>query len=144
MKTLRSILYVSAAVRPPSYDEVMHLLNRARERNAEHSVTGILLLVDSSFMQYIEGPEHSLNAIFQVIKDDPMHKSIFEIVNEPIAERLYSEWNMAFVTTDFKAFTDSDQYNSLLSPKLAKSDVNPTDIAGLLNKFWNRYRPRES
>jgi hypothetical protein len=140
MDELHSILYISSAVNPPSYDQIIHLLTRARERNAAKDITGILLLVDSNFMQYIEGPEQNLKEVFEIIKKDPMHKGIIEIVNEPIQSRIYFGWNMAFASPDFKSFTDPEQYQTLLHPTLTKPHVNPTDIAGLLNHFWNSYR----
>ena len=140
MNNLRSILYISSAVHPPSYEQMRHLLHKARERNAINDITGILLLVDSNFMQYIEGPEQNLNNIYQIIKNDTLHKGIIEIFNEPIRSRLCSNWNMAFDSTDFKGFTDPDQYHSILHPNLIKADVDSADIYGLLNNFWNSHR----
>ena len=140
MNKLRSILYISSAIEAPSYDQMTNLLHRARERNAENDITGVLLLVDSNFMQYIEGYEENLNDIFQIIKNDPLHKGIIEIVNESIPFRLFADWNMAFATTDFKGFTEPDQYETILHPKLCKSNINSSDISGLLNNFWNSHR----
>lgn len=140
MDHLHSILYISSAVRPPSLNQISHLLTRARERNSEKGITGVLLLVDSNFMQYLEGPKQSLDTIFEIIKNDPIHKDITEIINEPINARLYSGWNMAFASPDFKAFTDPDQYQNLLTPKLTHPEVHLAEVSGVLNHFWNSYR----
>ena len=40
---LDSLVYVSSAVRLLGFDEIAYLLKRARERNKEYGITGVLL-----------------------------------------------------------------------------------------------------
>jgi hypothetical protein len=98
---LHAIVYVSSAVEPLTPAQIEHLLERARERNARAGVTGLLLYGDGSFMQYIEGPPEGLQPIYDIILADPLHRQINELLNEPIAEREFADWAMAYdsVTT---------------------------------------------
>ena len=53
---LDSLVYVSSAVKLLRPEEIEYLLTRARERNEEYGITGVLLYIGGNFMQYIEGP----------------------------------------------------------------------------------------
>jgi len=137
MTTLSCILYVSSAAGPISEAQIDHLLTRARARNAEANITGILLQRNGSFMQYIEGMDTDLQRIYTIIKNDPLHKGIIELMNEPIQTRVFPQWAMAYRTKNFQAFTDPDQYSLFLDPALAASLPETNPAAGALNAFWN-------
>jgi Sensors of blue-light using FAD len=96
MSDLQAIVYVSAATHLLAPAEIDHLLRRARERNAEAGVTGLLLYSDGSFMQYIEGPRDELQCIYAIILKDPLHHHIEELLVEPIAAREFADWSMAY------------------------------------------------
>jgi hypothetical protein len=96
MSALHAIVYVSSAVHLLSQAEIDHLLERARERNGAAGVTGLLLYDEGNFMQYIEGPRDGLMAIYQIILADPLHRDLSELLNEPVAQREFADWTMAF------------------------------------------------
>ena len=58
---LESLVYVSSAVRLLNLEEIGYLLRRARERNTEYGITGVLLYVGGNFMQYIEASKKKDN-----------------------------------------------------------------------------------
>jgi len=137
MTTLSCILYVSSAAGPISEAQIDHLLTRARARNTESNITGILLHRNGSFMQYIEGMDDDLQRIYTNIKNDPLHKGIIELLHEPIQTRAFPQWAMAYRTKNFQAFTDPDQYALLLDPALAAGVPETSPAVGALNAFWN-------
>jgi len=53
---LGCLIYVSSAQKALRYEELDSLLTEARERNQQLGLTGVLLYLDQTFMQYIEGP----------------------------------------------------------------------------------------
>jgi hypothetical protein len=71
---LTAVVYVSSAVDQLSDDNINYLLAKARERNLEHNITCLLLLIGGNFMQYIEGPADELELIYKIIQEDPMHE----------------------------------------------------------------------
>ena len=89
-------IYASAATRPFSTAELTALLQRARETNEGLGVTGMLLHVEGSFFQVIEGPEHVLRTLFSRISADKRHSQVTKIIWEPIAERTFDAWTMGF------------------------------------------------
>lgn len=145
MEKLDSILYVSTAVHTPKAQEIRHLVKKARVRNAEAGITGILLHHDKSFMQYIEGYEEPLDRIYQIIKDDKLHKSISVIIHEPIEHREFPEWSMAYKCLYFSSFTDPGQSLSLHQPdELKLPDEDKSTVRYLLNSFWSTNLPNLS
>lgn len=129
--SLRSLTYMSMAVRRPSQDEIDHLLTRARARNEAEQVTGILLYDAGTFFQIIEGTHDSIERTYAVILADPLHHHIIELLDEEIEVRDFEGWSMAYKAVDGLVPTDE-----ALSVKLAPAgDISPT--RHLLAAFWN-------
>jgi hypothetical protein len=84
---LDSLVYVSSAVRLLSLDEISDLLKRARERNKEYGITGVLLYIGGNFMQYIEGPKDNLDVIYKIIREDEQHTGLIMVSREAIENR---------------------------------------------------------
>ena len=135
---LDSLVYVSSAVRLLRPDEIEYLLERARERNLEYGITGVLLYIGGNFMQYIEGPKDNLETIYQIILKDPLHKGIILVSREAIDHRQFGEWSMAFQTKDVKGFVGSAEEKKIIEEKLELDDEEPSSARIVLNSFWNR------
>ena len=96
MEPLISIIYTSSAVRLLKESDLETLLMKARKRNDEFGITGLLLYCDGNFMQYIEGHEVGLLKIYDIIKHDPLHHRLIELANQLIPEREFADWSMAY------------------------------------------------
>jgi hypothetical protein len=94
--SLHQIIYTSHAARLMSGEELVRLLEHSRSANAAAGITGLLLHADGSFMQAIEGDPAAVHALFERIKRDPTHGGIILICDEPITQRSYADWSMAF------------------------------------------------
>ncbi|WP_145069291.1 BLUF domain-containing protein [Engelhardtia mirabilis] len=90
------VIYSSAARVPFEAAELTALLARSRRRNGELGVTGMLLHVDGSFFQILEGPRESVRELFERIARDPRHAEVTTIIDEPIAGRAFGDWTMGF------------------------------------------------
>ena len=76
--------------------ETQALLTNARCNNAAHGITGMLLLIEGSFFQVLEGGADAVDRTFEVIARDPRHDRVTQIIREPIAQRGFAEWSMGF------------------------------------------------
>ena len=140
MADLYSLVYVSTATRSLSMDDIGRLLEKARQRNLDQEVTGVLLYSDGHFMQCLEGPAARLASVYDTIKSDSLHFGIIDLVREPIKAREFSEWSMAFrVAGAFGASSPTHQ-DELLSARLSPSDQPMSLSRGLLARFWSRGR----
>jgi hypothetical protein len=90
-------IYASAATRPFTTPELTALLQVARDRNKRLDVTGMLLYVQGSFFQVLEGQAATVDALLKLIEADPRHNQLTVIIREPITHRSFKEWTMGFL-----------------------------------------------
>jgi Sensors of blue-light using FAD len=93
-------IYASLAAPSFKEDELPLLLERARHANAGQSLTGMLLYIEGSFFQVLEGEAEAVDAVYTRIIRDPRHTRVTLIIREPIAQRDFSEWTMGFSVVD--------------------------------------------
>lgn len=135
---LDSLVYVSAAVRLLSPEEIEYLLTRARDRNKEYGITGVLLYIGGNFMQYIEGPADNLEVIYRIIREDKQHTGIILVSREAIESRQFGDWSMAYNTKDLKGYVGSESERQLLEKDLELPATSPSTSRIVLHSFWNR------
>ena len=94
MSSLIHVAYASEASIEFSNQAVQRLLEDARRNNAAIGVTGILLLVDRSFFQVLEGEPTVVSSLYEKIERDTRHKHVVKLIREPIEERDFRDWSM--------------------------------------------------
>ena len=98
MNRLVHCIYSSAATAEFAEHDIPQLLEKTRSANASRGITGMLLYIEGSFFQVLEGDGASVDALFQMISADSRHKHVTLIIREPIAERSFGGWTMGFAT----------------------------------------------
>jgi hypothetical protein len=78
---------------------VQDILSVARRKNAQLGFTGALMFNSGCFLQILEGRHAPLLELFERIKRDERHSAVSMLTIEPIAERAFGNWSMAFVGT---------------------------------------------
>jgi hypothetical protein len=106
MPPLIHCIYSSAAGPSFKEHEIPVLLEGIRHANAARDVTGMLLYVDGSFFQVLEGEAAVVEPLYEKIKRDPRHAGVTLIIKEPILERSFGEWTMGFATLDTQEAAD--------------------------------------
>lgn len=96
MSQLTHVIYSSTAAQPFSRSDLVNLLARARNKNADRGVTGMLLYTEGSFFQVLEGDVAQVDGLFAEIARDPRHRDLVTIIREPILRRSFGEWTMGF------------------------------------------------
>lgn len=89
-------IYASASTCHFGDDELSLLLRQARQVNQALGITGMLLHVDGSFFQVLEGEPEKVDGLFDKISRDPRHSRVTLIVREPIAKRSLTDWTMGY------------------------------------------------
>lgn len=130
-------MYFSTAVEVPTTAQLTHLLARARHRNAQEAVTGVLLYAQGSFIQYLEGPVPSVERVYQRILEDPLHHGITEVFREPIATREFFEWSMAFAPTKASGLCARFPMSDALVSRICASEDSLSGARHLLHACWN-------
>lgn len=96
---LARLIYVSRSSGPRATD-LAHILRTSRTNNARGGLTGALCLLDGVYMQYLEGEERAVEALFAVIERDPRHAQPRVLDRSFIAARAFSGWSMALLVWD--------------------------------------------
>jgi hypothetical protein len=132
---LWQMVYASAAsseFAPSDLDEVLRV---ARERNALIGVTGMLLYVESSFLQILEGDINRLDLLFDRIKDDPRHTQILLLLRAPIDQRSFTSWTMGYSQVTFGEIQEASGVNTFFATPEDYADLGDVKLAKVLDLF---------
>lgn len=116
------LLYASRAVdtSPAAIDAIC---TSARQHNAEHGVTGVLVYGGGIFMQALEGGRQIVSDLYGVIQRDARHKDVALLHYEEITERRFGGWTMGLVNT-------SRINPSTLLKYSERAELNPYAVSG--------------
>lgn len=135
MSTLMHLIYSSAASRPFDRDELLEMLERARSVNATLDVTGMLLYVNGSFLQILEGPPIQVEELFEKIALDKRHTNIVTIISEPIARRDFEDWSMGFAEVTEEDLKSIDGLEDFFGTDYLLTSLDPGRTKKLLKAF---------
>ncbi len=132
-----SLVYVSSAARELSNDELVTLLHQSREKNARLDVTGMLLYKDGNFMQVLEGPDHAVRELFEAICSDGRHRGVIRLLEQPIEEREFPGWSMAFQNLRDGSLRNLSGYSEFMNEPLDSKafQTDPGHAQRLLQVF---------
>ncbi|PYY47278.1 hypothetical protein DEJ03_05315 [Curtobacterium sp. MCLR17_043] len=120
--TMRSLVYTSTQTRPITDSELAQILAVGREKNTRLGVTGMLAHRDDNCIGIIEGEDDVVRERFDQVQADPRHTNVRVLLDEPIAQRSFPDWSMAFQSLD-PLMHDVPGFSDLFSPG------RPTDPA---------------
>lgn len=140
---LTHLIYTSAATKEFNPADLKMILQIARGKNAQQSVTGMLLYTSGSFFQVLEGEEATLTELFTHIALDPRHKSVTKIIHEPIAQRSFGDWTMGFLEGDTSELEMIEGLNDFFRQGNSLTNLESGRAKKLLSAFaQGRWRAR--
>lgn len=78
-------------------DIIESILQSAHKNNKKADITGMLVLIDATFIQVLEGSEQSITDLFDVIQTDKRHRSVQLLSIQPISKRAFPNWTMGYL-----------------------------------------------
>jgi hypothetical protein len=106
--------------------EIEQILATARHKNAENHVTGALMFNAGCFAQVLEGEQEAVQDTFERIQYDRRHSEVVMLSLEPIAQREFSNWSMAYHGVNTKAsemFADITDKSGFNAENLKSHDI---------------------
>ncbi len=94
--SLSQLIYISSARFLLSDQELLELLCQARDFNAAHDISGILVYNDGVFIQVLEGHASTISNLYQRIQRDQRHHRCITLLHQHIAQRAFEGWVMGF------------------------------------------------
>jgi hypothetical protein len=109
--SINQLVYVSQSTRKMSSEDLNEIQRSAKNNNQHIDVTGSLFYNGGWFLQVLEGPLETLNALYKKIEKDPRHKNSRILYNEPAKFRTFTRWSMNMTNLDNR---QADKYDQLV------------------------------
>ncbi len=131
------LLYTSKAVNPFKDDELQKLLELARFKNSQKTITGMLLYCNSHFIQLLEGDENDLSELFEIISSDDRHTDVKKVLEGNVEKPQFPDWSMGYKYLTPQQLTNLDKHENIdVSAFIRKTQ--PYKLLKLLSgKSWN-------
>ena len=92
---LKQVIYVSERT-DLSEDSLTNIFDTSHKNNPEKGITGCLLIGSNSYLQFLEGPNLAVDALYSKINMDRRHKNVKKLHDQNVEEKLFSSWTMKF------------------------------------------------
>lgn len=76
--------------------DIEDMLFQIREKNKRLAITGVLLLLQGRFVQYIEGHAPEIDKVYHSIENDSRHNELILLDSGNIEARQFKDWSMAY------------------------------------------------
>lgn len=96
MGPLMQCVYVSTARRLMDAPDLESILVASRRRNTADAVTGVLVYVDGTFFQVLEGTKGAIDRVLERIRRDARHYDITVLLSQEVAARSFPDWSMGY------------------------------------------------
>ena len=133
--TLIHCIYASRATVALSDADVQSLLERSRGKNSARGITGMLLFIEGSFFQVLEGDAAVVDELYEIIAHDTRHDRVTQIIREPIAQRSFGEWSMGFASVQRARTQQLIGENDFFASAECLERINPGRARKLLTAF---------
>jgi len=125
---LARLVYVSKA-RGFRRAELNDILQVSRPRNERAGITGALCVLDGVYMQYLEGQDAVVEALYQRIEVDPRHQEVTVLDRTFIAARVFPDWAMALLSSDERIKAAMERHG--LAKGQSLHEIDPASAAAL-------------
>ena len=120
-----------------SDDDLITLLKKARQNNAQKNITGLLLYGYGSFTQILEGKEDAVRDLyFNRISKDKRHSNLVVLQQAEVSKRMFQNWSMAFQPLDSEKVREINGYTDPAEkPENGKNLLAPLRLLDLVQSF---------
>ncbi len=139
---LEQVVYMSATSPNVGEDCLRDVLRESTANNPSSHVTGMLLYINGSFLQVLEGEAQTIAALYEKISRDPRHKSVAKISQCSIEEREFGKWSMGWArigAADLDRIVDK---NDFFQSGHCLTELSDTLVKRILRQFregqWRR------
>ena len=148
-QNIYQLVYVSISDLEFDNQDIMNLLDVAREKNSQLDITGMLIYKDGIFMQLLEGKKEVVRNVYDnTIVHDRRHSNCRVILEAEGNERLFRSWTMAYKDVHESEHKLLNNIRPLFELKNQNIDFDNETIMSVLKKFrfhmsrkvaWSRF-----
>lgn len=119
---IHQLVYISAAEKEFSEEELQALLLKARENNQSLDISGMLLFHEGSFIQALEGAEEQVESLYRKIAKDDRHSETRVLFRGDVPERDFDGWTMGFYRSDQSSDENLEGFHKFLRVGFRRDD----------------------
>jgi len=136
------LIYVSSATELLEEAQLTEILKVSRKKNLEDGITGILIYMNGSIIQLLEGEEETVNQAYNRISGDSRHTGIIKIKDGTTEDRMFPDWSMGFRSISVEEYENLVGYKNTRAYNFRKSFENISDHPAMLilNSFIKNNR----
>ncbi|NID12900.1 BLUF domain-containing protein [Fibrivirga algicola] len=134
------ITYFSTAAESTTDQDILDIVEFSRKKNARLNITGVLLYINGSIVQVLEGQQLAVEDVYKSIKADPRHTNVRTAINQPIARRLFSHWYMGYETLTTQQYEEVSTIISMDPQAESTPDAKDSVILRMLKGFFDMNR----
>jgi hypothetical protein len=126
------LAYVSRQSHILGEEDISALLQKCRTNNAQQDITGMLIYFDGTFVQYLEGPEATLNQLYTKISKDKRHQDVILLLDGKTDKREFADWSMAYKRVNASDLKNVEGLKNFKKEDLFKGKDPNTEHPGLV------------
>lgn len=104
---LLALAYASQAIEGLPDGKIDQLTRDASSFNAMAGVTGLLVFDGARFLQYVEGPEDGIEAVYSRIRFAKSHSDLVELARGRVSKRRFPYWSMRWIPVEEAALREA-------------------------------------
>ena len=120
---IKHIIYTSRPLDSDNSD-IENILISSERNNPKSEVTGLLIFGSKLYLQFLEGPENSVDATFNRIKSDKRHNEIRILKESKSDRRLFASWTMRPQDLKLMMWTAEEIESGLVEKLNSKQALN--------------------
>lgn len=140
------LVYLSSATKLLTREKLIAILQQSRVRNKALAVTGLLLYMDGSILQILEGDKETVAKLYNTIAQDTRHQSIVKILQGTTDKRNFPDWQMGFQALSPDDYQEEQGYFDIGNTNFLEENLNTSQINHpiliFLQSFYNGNRNR--
>lgn len=131
------VIYSSVAAVSMPNEELERILTTARSANEEQDITGVLIYVDGTFLQVLEGEKAALGPVIGRIVCDRRHRHITFLHVDETDSRTLAQWRMAYLNPNLEDLSDWASLEGTVTGEalVAELQDDPTRINAFLGNL---------
>lgn len=133
--TVKQLIYVSVLAVHQDASCVREILKTSIRNNSANHVTGMLLYINESFLQVLEGAPDTVDQLFTTICADPRHTSALKVLELNVSERQFSQWSMGYANLQADEADRLVGKNDFFTSGRCLNELEPGIIRGVLAQF---------
>ncbi|MDO6726377.1 BLUF domain-containing protein [Cognatishimia sp. 1_MG-2023] len=133
------IIYFSTAAHAMASEDLEALMQLARANNQRVGITGLVAYHDFTFIQVLEGPRSAVQACFDRISGNTLHRNVTLAWRGEALERCFEKYSMAFVPAADQTPPQNQAFKDL---RAVFDPENPTSVASdkIVTGFFEAFR----